>query len=157
LKTNTVKLQFVVAIFLAIATTSFSQINYKSHYAIGGFLADQTHDIAYDGNDNIISDGFCQGLGTNAHAVTDTNSTATTFKNYGAKDRFVVKFNSNGSLAWALAIGSSVTTTNEEALADETDDTGNVFIGGFFSTHFWRSSHIPIVDEYYFGYKSKSC
>lgn len=133
MKTNTVKLQFVVAIFLAIATTSFSQINYKSHYAIGGFLADQTHDIAYDGNNNIISVGFCQGLGTNAHAVTDTNSTATTFTNYGAKDGFVVKFNSNGSLAWALAIGSSVTTTNEEALAVETDDTGNVFIGGFFS------------------------
>lgn len=133
MKTHVFTTKLIIAIFLAISTTSFSQINYKNHYAVGGFLADQTHDIAYDGNDNVLSVGFCQGLGTNAHAVTDTNSSATNFTNYGAKDGFVAKFNSNGSLAWALAIGSSVTTTNEEALAVETDDTGNVFIGGFFS------------------------
>jgi len=124
---------FFLAVLASSINSSFSQISYEHHFAIGGFLADETKDIDYDQNDNILVVGFCQGLGTNNHAVSDTLSGTTTFTNYGARDGFVTKISSNGSISWAIGIGGGVTTTNEEALCVAADDTGNVYIGGFFS------------------------
>ncbi len=89
----------------------------------GGALVDQSYNISVDANGNVFMTGMFVSPTITFGSITLTNT--------GLSDIFLVKYDSNGNVLWAKsAIGSS----EEISLCVCTDMSGNVFIGGGFSS-----------------------
>jgi hypothetical protein len=87
-----------------------------------------THDIAVDGNGDIIIVGEYRGLnvdfapkGGNATLLTSTNSG-------GVLDGFIAKYNALGQCIWAMGMGSN--SNSDELLGVEVDAANNIYITG---------------------------
>jgi hypothetical protein len=87
-----------------------------------------THDIAVDGNGDIIIVGEYRGLnvdfaprGGNATLLTSTNSG-------GVLDGFIAKYNTLGQCIWAMGMGSN--SSSDELLGVEVDAANNIYITG---------------------------
>jgi len=79
--------------------------------------------IITDASNNVIITGYFQSNTITFGSVILTNT--------GGTDIFTVKYDSNGTLIWAISAGGS---TNEEATSVATDIFGNIYITGFYES-----------------------
>lgn len=87
-----------------------------------------THDIAVDGNGDIIIVGEYRGLNVN-FAPRGGNATLLTSTNSGAVlDGFIAKYNTLGQCIWAMGMGSN--SSSDELLGVEVDAANNIYITG---------------------------
>jgi hypothetical protein len=90
----------------------------------GGVLGDYAEGVATDGN-NVYIAGEIEGSNK---TITFENSPIT-LQTYSLNDIFVAKYDVSGNLAWARSAGWY---QNEKALGVTCDNSGNVYICGFF-------------------------
>jgi hypothetical protein len=91
----------------------------------GGTLGDYAHSIACDGNSIYIA-GEIEGYGN----LINFQNSAITLNSIGDNDLFLAKYDLNGTLLWAKSAGGLF---NEKALGITYDNSGNVYICGFFN------------------------
>lgn len=88
----------------------------------GGIDDDKGRGVAVDVDGNIIVTGYFKA---------DMTVSNTVYVNNGSKDFFVIKYSPNGTILAAKTYGG---TGSEEAFSCSTDDAGNVFIAGNYSS-----------------------
>jgi len=93
---------------------------------IGGSFNDVGYGIATDSNGNVWATGYVLG---NIDIDGDGNNDLTS---NGARDSYVAKFDSNGTLLFALSVGG---VSNDEGYGIATDSDGNAWATGFFSAN----------------------
>lgn len=97
--------------------------------SIGGSTADEGHSISRDGAGFIYVSGYFTGTadfdpGPGSYSLTATPG--------GLEDMFIVKLNTTtGAFSWAVKIGG---TSIDEAFSIKSDNTGNVFVTGYFGS-----------------------
>lgn len=91
--------------------------------AAGGPDDDKGRGVSIDSDGNVIVTGY-----TKPSSMTIEG---TVYPNNGSKDFFVIKYDPNGNLLAAKTYGG---TGGEEAFACSTDDFGNVYVAGNFSS-----------------------
>lgn len=100
--------------------------------AIGSFGSDDYGiSVATDASANVLVTGYFQGNNVNFD-VGGSNFTMSAAG--GTKDAFVLKLNPGGTFSWAFRIGSSISTGADVGQTIKTDASGNVYVGGYFST-----------------------
>jgi hypothetical protein len=92
----------------------------------GGTGNDVSTSIDVDNSGNIYVCGYF-----NAAGDFDPGVGTTTLTPVGGNDAFILKLDQNGLFVWAKQIGG---TNEDAAMALEVDASGNVVIGGFYST-----------------------
>lgn len=85
-------------------------------------LSDAAADLAIDASGNLYMTGDIQGSASFGNGITLTTPS-------NAPDIFVSKHNSSGIIQWAVRYGN---TDQEEGLAIATDNSGNVYVAGYF-------------------------
>ncbi|MBI3517913.1 MAG: gliding motility-associated C-terminal domain-containing protein [Bacteroidetes bacterium] len=94
-------------------------------YSAGSIKEDETMDICYDYNGNIISAGYISGQTTfnySTNLVLNSNSN-------GNPDIYISKSNSSGQIIWAVKAGGS---GSDRATSVKSDANGNIYITGFY-------------------------
>ena len=91
----------------------------------GGTSDDISKSIAVDGSGNVYLTGYF-----NSSTITFGSTTLT---NKGAYDAFIVKYDNNGNVLWAKSAGGSAYDYSSDI---STDNSGNVYITGYFSSTF---------------------
>lgn len=100
--------------------------------AIGSFGSDDFGvSVTTDVSANVLVTGYFQGSNVNFD-VGASNYTLSAAG--GTKDAFVLKLNSTGVFSWAFRIGSSISTGADVGQTIKTDVSGNIYVGGYFST-----------------------
>ena len=89
--------------------------------SIGGTNSDYGYDIATDSNGNVYVTGRYSGTVTIG---------STTLNSAGSSDAFVAKYNTSGTVQWAMSIGG---TSSDYGQAIATDSAGNVYVTGYYS------------------------
>jgi len=92
----------------------------------GGPLLDQGYDIATDASGNSYVVGAIQTNGIYPTVTFD----AITLTGHGDYDWFIAKYDANGSVVWAKNAGG---TAGDMAHGVALDNSGNVYVAGFFS------------------------
>jgi hypothetical protein len=92
----------------------------------GGLNGDYSHAMACDGSNNVYTAGEIEGYGT----IIYFPGSSTTLQAVGDNDIFLAKYDLSGNLLWAKSEGWLL---NEKAQAVTYDNSGNVYIGGFFT------------------------
>lgn len=90
----------------------------------GGVSVDEPLAITTDKEDNILLTGAFSD-----NALFGEDSNPVTLASEGELDMFIVKYNREGNLLWAKSAGSSDWDTGKSVTCDE---SGNVYVGGFF-------------------------
>ena len=100
--------------------------NLVGAFGFGGDFFDYGTGIEVDGDGNIYVTGVFQ-------ETVDFDPSDQTFEltSLGAEDIFALKLSPQGQLIWAVSMGSP---DYEEPVSIGTDDQGNVYIGGYFSS-----------------------
>lgn len=100
--------------------------NLVGAFGFGGEFFDYGTGIEVDGEGNIYLTGVYQ-------ETVDFDPSNQTFEltSLGAEDIFALKLSPQGQLIWAVSMGSPA---YEEPVSIGTDDEGNVYIGGYFSS-----------------------
>lgn len=91
----------------------------------GGALDDEARGFAVDADGTVYFAGMFQTT-----ADFDPGVGTALLESRGAEDIFLAKYTSAGALTWARAFGG---TAADEGMALATDNSGNVYLGGFFS------------------------
>jgi hypothetical protein len=92
----------------------------------GGSLGDYAESLDCDGTGNLYVSGEIEGYG---NIISFSTSTAT-LQSIGDNDAFFCKYDLNGNLQWARSEGWLY---SEKALAITHDNSGNIFIAGYFT------------------------
>lgn len=92
----------------------------------GGTLGDYAHAVACDGTNNVFIAGEIEGYG---NVISFVGSTIT-LQSVGDNDVFLSKYNLNGNLLWAKSDGWKY---SDKAQAITYDNSGNVYIGGYYT------------------------
>ena len=92
--------------------------------ASGGFI--EAEEIALDGNNNVYVVGQFQ-----LSADFDPGAGTVSMTSNSAKDLFVLKLDASGNFLWARQFGGGSGINEGHSLA--VDNSGNVFLGGYFS------------------------
>jgi hypothetical protein len=92
----------------------------------GGVNGDYAHTIACDGSKYVYIAGEIEGVGTQIKFI----GSPITLISKGVNDAFFAKYDLNGNLIWANRAGG---TDNDEALGITYDNSGNVYVCGFFN------------------------
>jgi len=92
----------------------------------GGINGDYAHTLACDGTNFVYIAGEIEGTGTPIKFI----GSAITLVCKGINDAFFAKYDLNGNLIWANRAGG---TDNDEALGITYDNSGNVYVCGFFN------------------------
>ena len=108
-------------IFITKFATNGNLIWAKS---LGSIDNDLVYGATVDYEDNIIITGTYAG-----NIDFDLSSTTHIVNGIGERDIFIAKYDSSGAFIWAKGIGSP---SDDESYDIATDQTGNVFITGFF-------------------------
>ena len=87
-------------------------------------LSDAAVDLAIDASNNLYMTGDIQGSANFGNGIVLTTPS-------NAPDIFVSKHNASGQIQWAQRYGN---TTQEEGQAIATDNQGNVYVAGYFSS-----------------------
>jgi len=95
--------------------------------ALGGPDMEQCYNIAVDDNNNVYITGRFYSLISNFNP----GGTGGTLINSGNYDMFIAKYDANGNFKWANSMGGS---NNEEGWGIAVDKSGNVYVGGRFSS-----------------------
>ena len=90
--------------------------------SIGGTSSDNGRGIATDSNGNVYVTG--------KYSTTATFAPGTTLTSVGSSDAFVAKYNTSGTVQWAMSIGG---TSSDYGQAIATDSAGNVYVTGYYS------------------------
>ena len=103
-------------------------------FGIGGANYDGGYDMAIDASNNVVIAGFIQtsGIDFDPGAGVFTMPFAGGALGDYEGDGFVAKYSSTGAFQWAKDLGGA--TEYDFAQAVATDDAGNVYVGGEFST-----------------------
>lgn len=115
----------LTAFIVLLSTTSFNALNAQCNWwvkSFGGVFADNVTDMKTDKNGNMYICGYFSGT-VNLDNVTLTSA--------GDKDVFVAKLNSSGGVIWAKQGGGVYA---DQATALDIDASGNVYVGGNYST-----------------------
>ena len=115
----------LTAFIVLLSTTSFNALNAQCNWwvkSFGGVFADRVTDMKSDKNGNMYICGYFSGT-VNLDNVTLTSA--------GDKDVFVAKLNSSGGVIWAKQGGGVYA---DQATALDIDASGNVYVGGKYST-----------------------
>lgn len=115
----------LTAFIVLLSTTSFNALNAQCNWwvkSFGGVFADNVTDMKTDITGNIYVCGSFSGT-INLDNVTLTSA--------GDKDVFVAKLNSSGTVLWAKQGGGIY---EDQATALTLDASGNVYVGGKYST-----------------------
>ncbi|WP_026461506.1 T9SS type A sorting domain-containing protein [Adhaeribacter aquaticus] len=89
-------------------------------------IVDEGKSIAVDKDDNVFVTGFFASKATFSSNDLAKNSVALSTSS-NPSDIFIAKYNSNGALQWAKAVGE-VTKNEENHFGVTTDETGNAYI-----------------------------
>jgi hypothetical protein len=116
------KLVFFFALNI-VSIGAFSQ-SFNWVKTFGGSSLDYGHSSSIDGNGNLYTTG--QFLGT---VDFDPGAGTTNLTGSGNMDIFITKFDLSGNFIWARNMGG---TANDYGYSIVTDDTGNVYITGYF-------------------------
>lgn len=92
---------------------------------IGGAGSDDAFGLDVDAFNDIVISGFFAGTVDFDPNVGIANSTSV-----GGSDAYALKLNSAGNFVWRYIVGS---TTDDDARAITSDNSGNVFLTGYFS------------------------
>lgn len=92
----------------------------------GSIYAESFLDVDTDASGNIAVSGYFEAATLNVGSVVLTNSTAFSFL-----DVFVVKLNAAGTVLWANSAGG---ISDEYTFCTGFDNSGNVFIGGYYES-----------------------
>lgn len=92
--------------------------------SVGGTSEDQGNSITTDPSGNVYITGFYEGT-----ADFDPGSASFFMNSAGLMDVFVLKLNTNGSFEWSKSMGG---TSGDEGLSITSDQSGNVYITGYF-------------------------
>lgn len=92
----------------------------------GGYDGDYARALACDGSDYVYIAGEIQG----SNALIKFPGSAITLTCRGNNDAFFAKYDLNGNLLWANQAGG---TGNDEAQSITYDNSGNVYVAGFYS------------------------
>ena len=98
----------------------------------GGLLGDYAHGIACDGSDLYVA-GEIEGP---QYQITFVGSPIT-LTTKSSNDAFVAKYDLNGTLLWAKSAGGF---QDDKAQAVTCDNSGNVYIAGYFNDTAWFGS-----------------
>ena len=90
----------------------------------GGSSYEYGNAIAVDNNGNVFVTGRFESTTMNFDGTIITNS--------GSRDIFIAKYDSNGVIKWAKAIGGYY---DEEGLGISCDGSGNVYVTGYFDSN----------------------
>jgi gliding motility-associated-like protein len=94
-------------------------------YTAGSTKEDETTDICYDNNGNIISTGYFSGLTTFYSPTGNTLNSAAS----GSADMYISKATAAGQVLWTKKAGG---LGSDKALSVKADATGNIYITGFY-------------------------
>ncbi len=121
---------FLKHILLIICFACWGSVsNYAQTYewakSMGGSGADVGQGIAVDGSGNVYVTGYFAGVayfgsGTGRDSLESAG---------GNSDAFIAKYDAHGNYLWAISMGGS---HNDEGYAVAVDDSGNVYVTGFF-------------------------
>ena len=89
--------------------------------SIGGTSSDNGRGIATDSNGNVYVTG--------KYSTTATFAPGTTLTSVGSSDAFVAKYNTSGTVQWAMSIGG---TSPDYGYGIATDSGGNVYVTGYY-------------------------
>ncbi len=90
-------------------------------YNAGGTNVDEANSVTTDNNGNVYTTGY--------FGVSAQFSSTISFISEGASDIFITKHNSSGELIWAKSAGG---WGEDRGFSIKSDDTGNVYVTGFF-------------------------
>ncbi len=111
-----------ISIVLTLLTLSGYGTNWSWSLRAGGSGNEAGYSTATDISGNTYVTG---GFTSTALKIGNT-----TLYNAGAADIFIIKYNPSGTFLWSKSFGSS---GNEEAYNIATDNSGNIFITGYFA------------------------
>ena len=99
--------------------------NYLWAKSIGSSTGDESRSIVLDDSGNVYITGHFTDT-----ADFDPGPDTALLATVGSADIFFAKYNSNGNYLWAKSIGS---TTGDRSRSVAVDDSGNVYITGYFT------------------------
>ncbi len=97
---------------------------------IGGTGTEISNDIAIDPAGNMYIAGY---FASDAIDFDPLGGTGVILSTKGGDDGFISKMDPNGHLVWVKQIGNTGTSGTEAVLAIALDDTGNVYVTGYFN------------------------
>ena len=126
-------------ISVLLLSNSFAQ-NYEWAKSIGSAASDWGNSITTDASGNVYITGFYSNTADFDPGVDTANLISA-----GGYDIFVAKYDNNGNYLWAKSIGS---TSDDYGNGIATDDSGNVFITGYFLLTSIFPGHLATSDPW---------
>ncbi len=134
--------QLICLVVFMWTTTIMAQNNtYKWAKSVGTTTADASQSITLDASGNIYTTGYFQGT-----VDFDPGDGVTNLISAGANDVFITKFDANGNLSWAKAMGG---TGSEFSYSIAVDAAGNVYSTGYFNSSTATADFDPSTNTAY--------
>jgi hypothetical protein len=120
------KKQMILIALLLVSLKCFSQAPAWSWAQnAGGAEGDWSYTVKTDGNGNVYVAGSFKSPTITFGTFTLTNTAA------GSNDLFLVKYDADKNVLWAISNGGS---GSDVATAIDVDESGNIYLGGYFSS-----------------------
>lgn len=111
--------------FASILNLNAQAPTYDWAAATGGTGSDWAYSVDADNAGNTYTTGYFYGTADFDPGAGTTNLTASS----GSPDIFIQKLDASGNLVWAKSIGGAA---NEEAFSIHIDNTGDIYVAGYF-------------------------
>lgn len=109
-----------ISLFFLLIAVSLSSKSQNWLAGAGGTTNDEALDVAIDGSGSYYATGYF---------TTTVHFGSTILTSHGNSDIFIAKYNASGGVQWAINAGG---TGADRAYSIKTDDSGNIYITGFY-------------------------
>ena len=122
----------------------------KKIIGTGSYNPVWAYTVAVDSSGNVYISGYFATPSITFETITLTNT-----GDAGHSDIFLAKYDNNGNLLWAKSVGGALTAGNyldDEATSMALDNSGNIYLSGYFNSQSITFGLTTLVNNHIFGY-----